>query len=373
VIRPRSGTTRRRDDQQEQAIATIVEIGKRLRNAREERGLSLLAVHDRLNRPITQLEALENGDLASLPDQALAISTLRRYGTFLGLDGDEVALQMIDAWSVSPYASRQAGVPTSDVVAAVTAGPDHLRAFTQTGKVPKVGGRATSASGTPETNGHEVTTGPPTGTFPVVPRRELRRSRRAVARARRQLRAPRSLKVITWTACLLVLAALVGLGIRRWHPQWLATSHILRVVEPGSQTTLPASTASAPMVPVPQATSATKTPHTTSPPANHPKSAVTAGLVGASGEAYTVDTSRFTVNVLTSGPCWMQITSSTSSVPLVSGTQPAGRAISEAANGTMTVEVGSSTVLVGIAIKGKTVFLASPHSVPYTYTFVPPS
>ena len=83
MIRPRGGTTRRRDDQQEQAVATIVEIGKRLQGAREERGLSLLVVHDRLSRPITQLEALENGDLASLPDQALAISTLRRYATFL--------------------------------------------------------------------------------------------------------------------------------------------------------------------------------------------------------------------------------------------------------------------------------------------------
>ena len=64
MIRPRGGTTRRRDDQQEQAITTIVEIGRLLRSTREDRGLDLLAVHDRLGCPITQLEALENGDLA---------------------------------------------------------------------------------------------------------------------------------------------------------------------------------------------------------------------------------------------------------------------------------------------------------------------
>ncbi len=370
MIRPRGGATRRRDDQQEQAIATIVEIGRRLRGAREERGLTLLAVHDRLSRPITQLEALESGDLARLPDQALAISTLRRYATFLGLDGDSLALKMIDAWSVSPYASMQAGAPvTSVVAAAVTTGPDHLRAFTQTGKVPKVGGRATSPTGTGP-NGHEATTGPPTGTFPVVPRRELRHSRRAVARARRQLRAPRSLKVVTWVACLFVLAALVGLGIRQWHPQWLASSHILRVVQPGSQTTHPAVS---PLIPS-QPASATQTTHTTTPSAHHHQTnAVELALAGPTGEAYSVNTSHFTVNVATSGTCWVQITSSQSLAPLVSGVQPGGKSFSEPAKGTMTVQLGSSSVLVGIVVKGKTVFLASPHVVPVTYTFVPPS
>ena len=53
VIRPRGGTTRRRDDQEEQPISSAEEIGRLLRDAREERGLDLLAVHDRLSRPIT--------------------------------------------------------------------------------------------------------------------------------------------------------------------------------------------------------------------------------------------------------------------------------------------------------------------------------
>jgi hypothetical protein len=251
----------------------------------------------------------------------------------------------------------------------VTAGPDHLRAFTQTGKVPKVGGGKTSPTGT-GSNGHEVTTGPPTGTFPVVPRRELRHSRRAVARARRQLRAPRSLKIVTWVACLFVLAALVGLGIRQWHPQWLASSHILRVVKPGSQHPHPAVS---PVVPATQPASATQTPSTTAPANHHQKSAVEAALIGPSGEAYTVNTSRFTVKVATSAPCWVQITSSKAPVPLVTGVQPGGKSFSEPANGTMTVELGSSSVLVGIVIKGKTVFIASPQTVPYTYTFVPHS
>ena len=59
MIRPRSGTTRRRDDENQLTNSSAEEIGRLLRDAREERGLDLLAVHDRLSRPITMLEALE--------------------------------------------------------------------------------------------------------------------------------------------------------------------------------------------------------------------------------------------------------------------------------------------------------------------------
>ena len=241
MIWQRGGTTRRRDDQDEKPSSSAEGIGWLLRAAREERGLDLLAVHDRLSRPITQLEALENGDLASLPDQALALSTLRRYAAFLGLDGDALALQMIDAWSAAaapaPALSSAGAKRTqvgagavTNVVTAVTTGPDHLRAFTQTGEVPRVG--AGSAAGGSGAYGYGVAPGPPTGTFPVVPRQEIRHSKRAVAKARRRLRAPTSLKVVTWVAVVLVLAVVAGFAIQQWRPQWLAQSHILQSGRP---------------------------------------------------------------------------------------------------------------------------------------------
>ena len=88
MIRHRGGSTRHSGDEDQQVPTSPARIGRTLRNAREERGLDLLTVHDRLGRPITLLEALEAGDLAALPDQVLALSTLRRYAAFLSLDGD---------------------------------------------------------------------------------------------------------------------------------------------------------------------------------------------------------------------------------------------------------------------------------------------
>jgi cytoskeleton protein RodZ len=353
VSRQRGGTTRPRDDHEDDSTSSPEEIGLLLRQAREERGLDLVTVHDRLNRPITQLEALERGDLAALPDQVLALATLRRYATFLGLDGDPLALQMIDAFSAvsaDTAAVGAVGAATTTVVAAVPAGPEHLRAFTQTGEVPSVGGSATGRNQVSGPTGHPVDTGAPTGTFPVVPRQDLKHSKRSVARARRRLRAPTSLKVLTWTAATLVLVVVVGFGILHVRPQWLAQAHILHVAEPGGTTTTP---------------SASHTPTTTP--------TVVQSSTGGQGSAYLVSAKSFTVAIATTGRCWVQVTSSASSTPLVSGVQTAGKLLTFASDGTMTVQVGSSAVLVGVTVDKKNVFLNAPKAVPYTYTFAPAS
>lgn len=348
MIRPRGGTTRRRDDQEEQARASVEEIGRRLRSTREERGLDLLAVHDRLSRPITMIEALESGNLAALPDQAQALSTLRRYAAFLGLDGDALALQMLDAWSVVLSTNGSGHNPdtaATNVVTAVTSGPDHLKAFTQTGEVPRVGASATGKNGAVG-----MAPGPPTGTFPVVPRQDIRRSKKAVARARRRLRAPTSLKIVTWVAGALLLCVVAGFAIYQWSPQWLASAHILRMGPPHPS------------------------PSTSSPPpptAPVRASPVTVTSLGADSATYTVAAAHYTVTVGTSGPCWVKVTSSNSPIPLAAAVEPPGKVLTFPNNGTISVQIGSSAVLVGVTIHGKAAFLNAPKVAPFTYTFVP--
>ena len=357
MIRPRGGTTRRGGDGQDQRLEDPVgSVGTRLRQAREERGLDLLSVHDRLGRPITQIEALEHDDHGALPDEALAVSTLRRYATLLGLDGDALHAQ----WSaerrtadIDPSVTRAVPAVTS-VVAAVTTGPDHLKAFTETGEVPQVGGRVTSASGASGNYDYKVSTGPPTGTFPVVPRADLRRSRRSVAKARRRMKAPSWLKFLTWLIAALVLVVAAGWILLSVKPSTLADAHVLRVVQPGSASGAAAGNPSA----------------TTHPP-SHQTYPVQPSGTSPSGASYTVATSKFDVVIATSGRCWVQVTSSSSPVPLISGVQDGGKVLRFPAQGTMTVEVGSSAVIVGVDIKGKSAFTDAPKVVPFTYTFAP--
>jgi hypothetical protein len=358
VIRPRGGTTRRGGGGPDGELASPDEsVGAQLRRVREERGLDLLAVHDRLGRPITQIEALEAGDVAALPDEALAVSTLRRYATLLGLDGDALAAQLLAERADSAAADAALTLATpavaaTSVVAAVTTGPDHLRAFTETGEVPQIGRRVTSASGASGNYDYSVSSGPPTGTFPVVPRADLRKSRRSVARARRRMHAPTFLRVVTWITAGLLLVVVAGGVLLAVQPRVLADAHILRVVPAAGGAASGAG-----------GSSSGTTPHQDFP--------VQPTGTTPSSAAFSVATRKFTVVVATSGPCWVQVTSSSSPAPLVSGVQQASKVLEFPAKGTMTVEVGSSAVLVGITIRGKNAFTDAPKTVPFTYTFTP--
>lgn len=63
------------------------EIGRRLRAAREQKGLSLEVVEDETKIRRKYIEALEAGDEAELPGDAYLKGFLRTYGNYLGLDG----------------------------------------------------------------------------------------------------------------------------------------------------------------------------------------------------------------------------------------------------------------------------------------------
>jgi hypothetical protein len=328
-----------------------------LRETREQRGLDLVTVHDRLGRPITQLEGLESGDLRSMPDQAMALSTLRRYAAFLTLDGDALALQLMEAWSTAPAPNgrrrfRDNGGLTG-VVAAVTSGPDHLRAFTQTGQVPRVAGFATSTAGSGSgAYGYGVAVGPPTGMIPAIAASEFKDAKRAMARARRRRRAATPLKAITWVAAVLALVAVAGTVIQISQPQWFVESHILRITAPGG----------GPLPPAPK-------PATAAPA--HPKAdpVVLTTTDNSTFGQYTVASRHFTLKLAASDVCWVQVIDSSSATPVLRGDLQGGQERSFPANKSITVEVGSAAVVVGVLINGKAAFLNTPANVPYTYTF----
>ncbi|MEH6823678.1 MAG: RodZ domain-containing protein [Motiliproteus sp.] len=62
--------------------------GQALEQAREQQGLSLAEVSDRIKISAVQLTALEHGDIEQLPGLAFARGYVRTYGRFLGLDAD---------------------------------------------------------------------------------------------------------------------------------------------------------------------------------------------------------------------------------------------------------------------------------------------
>ena len=67
-------------------LAAAEELGKLLRQNREQQQLSLGDVSEHLKLPARQVEALENADFSKLPEPVFVRGFLRSYGRYLNLD-----------------------------------------------------------------------------------------------------------------------------------------------------------------------------------------------------------------------------------------------------------------------------------------------
>ncbi|WP_421864721.1 helix-turn-helix domain-containing protein [Motiliproteus sp.] len=80
--------------------------GGSLRQAREQQQLTLEEVSERLKLTVSQLKALENGEMDKLPGLAFVRGYLRGYGKLLGLDADQL---------VEDFNALHGGTPQSRV------------------------------------------------------------------------------------------------------------------------------------------------------------------------------------------------------------------------------------------------------------------
>ena len=388
VIAGSDRTTRRRGARR-QRDPSVASYGPELRQARTQLDLALDVIQDRTGIRSRDLEALENGDLSGFRDERAALVAVRRYADTVGLDAIPMSLAVEAQWrsvadaasaaltgmtpqtrgdvrhgpsipvlagpvlggavsggpaTTGPVVTRPAAsgpVLSGPVISRPTPSPatsrpvgdsPHLRAFTQTAQVPRVAGAA-----------------PVRPTLPPGLRFD---STDAIPVTQRQTYQPppptsTSLRVAIWTLVLLLFVGVAVISVDHWRPGWLAKIHL---------------TASGP--------AATTTPHGAKPGAKAP--IVTSTPSGANGSTVTVHSSAFQVVVATQGPCWINVTSPASSVPVFSSTVPAGTTeIYTSVNGHLSVELGASRVLVAVQILGKTVpgWILAPSAVPYVATF----
>lgn len=84
------------------------ELGAELRHLREQKGLTIKEVADRLKLPTRQIEALENGLYDGLPEPVFIRGFLRSYGRFLDMDETRLSgyLDRIAPPSTKPRSSE---------------------------------------------------------------------------------------------------------------------------------------------------------------------------------------------------------------------------------------------------------------------------
>ena len=104
-LKQKTSSIRSRSRQTAEAAVPGVPFGDILRQAREERGLSVEMVAEELMIRQFYLEALENGAYADLPERVYAIGFVNNYVRYLGLESQP----MLDQFKREAYGARQTG------------------------------------------------------------------------------------------------------------------------------------------------------------------------------------------------------------------------------------------------------------------------
>src|SRR5437868_7415800 len=91
-----------------------VDLGSRLRAARERRGVSLRQIAGATKISVSALEALERNDLARLPGGIFSRAFVRSYASEVGLDPDETIQEFLSQFPNDPAALTHAPLDAAE-------------------------------------------------------------------------------------------------------------------------------------------------------------------------------------------------------------------------------------------------------------------
>src|SRR5258705_10357025 len=72
-----------------------VDFGARMRQAREQRGVSLRQIAERTKISVSQLEALERNDISRLPGGIFSRAFVRSYAAEIGVDPEQTVREFL--------------------------------------------------------------------------------------------------------------------------------------------------------------------------------------------------------------------------------------------------------------------------------------
>lgn len=288
------------------------EIGKLIRERREEKKKTIAEIAHSLSLPSNQLAAIESGNLDIFPSQLATLSVLRQYANALKLNGDELALILLDSWSVTE--------------AAVADGEENDSRGSQLEEQKLIATRSTSE-------------------IPIVniPDKKPGNGSQLKLKQRKPPGAPIALRIMFWVTFALVMIGFLGLLLQHEKPKWF--SALTRPVE----------------TPI---TALSNSGSQGSPP----KGSLTFSKVSSTSSqaTYSISTTNYTINISTSAPCWVEITGPKQSL-LYAGELQAGQSTSVPGASAVSINLGAQAVTLKITSGQKTLGSLSPPAAPYTY------
>jgi hypothetical protein len=326
--------------------ASVPDIGRSLRKAREQSGLTVDEAASRAGLGAPDIEGLESGTVGRLRDRVETLRSLRVYADSLGLPGNDYALAVIDLWPARspdsgqvPVVSVTTAPPNGHSPGAGTGWPDRTGAtdFSVTGVVPQLGGLPMAEPAAAEA-----------GRDPIVDTGELPAVKQG---------ASRWLKVLVGSAAVLVAFGIFTLIEHAHFASWNSTVQAdasrwwqdLKV-STGLASKKPAQPAAAPAGTLP----------------------VVAMVQNPAASSVTVNVHAATFNVKMvafKGSSWMQVTDSHQVAPVYQQVMAAGGNQVFAVTHSITIETGSTAARAYLYDGTQFIGYFFPTKAPYTMTF----
>jgi cytoskeletal protein RodZ len=344
--------------------ATVPDIGRALRQARELADLTLAEAAARADlRPATA-DALEVGNVGPQHDRIETLRALRSYANALGLPGNDYVLVAIEHWpsggGTPPTPNETAVVPVISISSAPPGGHSPVSAPGTTWPADRTGVPDATITGVLEPVRPLAITD--TGRVPVVDTGEIRAVRTG---------APRFLSfLVGLTAVLIVLGALAlveNQHLDHWYHN--TRSAVTRWVHDAKSAV---GISSQPKSSAHHTTSTTAASHAPAAKAHGPHLITFKKGTNPTGRAETISVAApsFTVKVVAyNAPCWVQATTLGQSTPDFEQTMPAGQVHVFTVTSSMTIETGSSAGRAFIYRGTKLIGFYFPTKTPFTMTF----
>lgn len=342
--------------------ASLPDIGRSLRVAREQLHLSLGEAAERAGVARAEAEAFESGTVSRLPNRVETLRGLRTYAESFGLPGKDYVLVLVDLWpTVEAHRNGDAAHQIVSVTTAVLGG--HAPAigtgfpaaatgasdFSVTGVTSPLG-NLPLADGAPISPEETATNGAVTNgvALTVHDTGEIPRVRARLSRGKK------------WLLTLSALVVALGIFTLTEHSHFSAWSHTLQADAKRWTHDLKVDVGITPR---------TKATTTVTAPGALPKVDILSDPA-SSHVTFNVHASEFNIKMVAfKASSWMQVTDSHQQAPIFQAVVPSGGYEVFPVSGSVTVETGSASARAYLYSGASFIGYFFPTKAPYTLTF----
>ena len=311
-----------------------VPVSEILKSERLRQELQIVDIAESLGIPASRLAALEQEQFDIFPTQLAILSALRQYARALKLNGDMLALKLLDTLSQDPESILN--TDSEDDESGVDAISNSGNNIANNGSLRR-----------PQLNQTNKTAEVPLVKGPEQPVGKKKSQRRQIIVPRRSS-TPLGLKVTFWVSISLVAIGLIGIILENSKPSWFQSIHAPSV----APSTIPI-------------TAPTVVKKTTTPKGNFK---VTSS--SSSSSTYQIGSSSFDLKIVSTGTPWIEVVNNSNSSVLFEGILSSGQSQSFTGLSNVTVQIGSANLTMSISSSSKNIGNVAPTQAPFTYNFI---